>query len=169
MQLKNIPIFTKINLKAVPHIIYKSRFIIAVVTAAILLLSGCTKEKLIEQNQNLLQEYFENNILNNNFAVHLATNEGSDITAQYSGYLFKLTKGTTLLSGSMTSELNGTTYNGTWASNDDYSKLTITLPNNVAVFSFLNREWRFTKKSTSLMELAPWGTTEAKVLHMQKQ
>jgi hypothetical protein len=34
---------------------------------------------------------------------------------------------------------------------------------------FLNREWRFTKKSLPQMELAPWGTTEPLVLHMLRQ
>ncbi len=150
-----------------PVVIYKSRFIIAIALAALLLLSSCSKSALIEQNQSLLQQYFETNILNKDFKVHLAMDNGADITTQFSGYTFKLTKNT-LVDGPMAATLGTTTLTGTWSCNEDYSKLVITLPNSVIAFAFLNREWKFIKKAVPIMELAPWGTTEPKVLHMER-
>lgn len=167
MPQKNLPIFTLPKLNEVPVVIYKSRFLIAILSAAILLLSSCSKEALIEQNQSLLAQYFEENILNKDFVVHLATDNGATLTSDFNGFTFKLTK-STLLNGPMTATGNSQTYTGTWSSNDDYSKLVITLPLAIPSFSFLNREWKFTKKAIPIMELAPWGTTEPKVLHMQR-
>ena len=97
----------------------------------------------------------------------VATDNGADLTAQYTGYTFVLYK-STYYNGPMTAVKNGVTYNGTWSSNDDYSKLVITFPSTPAEFVFLNREWKFTKKSLPIMELAPWGTLEPKVLHMEQ-
>lgn len=150
-----------------PALVYKSRFVIAIAFAMLLLLLGsCGKKSIVEQQQqNILQQYFEDNILNRDFTVNLATDNGADITGQFSGYTFKLLK-TTLANGQMTAVISGTTYTGSWSCNEDYSKLVITLPAAVPAFSFLNREWKFTKKAIPTMELAPWGTTEPDVLHM---
>jgi hypothetical protein len=167
MPLKNIRLFTTPKPEQMVIFNYRLRIIIALAFAALLLLSGCTKAALIEQQRSLLEEYFENNILDKDFVVQLATDNGADLTAQYNGYTFKLTKNT-LLDGPITATSGSTVFNGTWSSNDDYSKLVITLPNTVAPFIFLSREWKFTKKAVPVMELAPWGTTEAKVLHMQR-
>lgn len=168
MQLKNIPIFTFLKSGDMPTVLYRSRFIIAILFAIILLLSSCKKiAEAIQPSQSALQQYFEENILNRDFTVHLATDNGADLTAQFSGYKFKLTKNT-LLDGPMTATNSTNTYTGTWNCNDDYSKLVITLPATVSTFGFINREWRFTKKTFPIMELAPWGTTDPKVLHMER-
>ena len=116
----------------------------------------------------ILEQYFEANVLNRNFIINLATNNGVDITAQYSGYTFKMFK-TDYYHGPGEIRKGTTVYSGTWSSNTDYSKLVITLPSTPSEFVFLNREWRFTKKAFPQMELAPWGTTEPLVLHMIKQ
>ena len=171
MRLKNIPIFTSFNVKDLPGLIYKSRFFIALTIATILLLSSCSKSQLAaiigNPSQTLMQQYFEENILNRDFKVQLATDSTADLTTQFNGYTFKLTK-STLLNGPMTATNGTVSYTGSWSCNDDYSKLVITLPTTVSAFSFLNREWRFTKKAVPVMELAPWGTTEPKVLHMER-
>jgi len=167
MQLKNLPIFTILKAEGIPGFIYKSRFLIAIIFAVILLLSGCSKNVLVEQNRSLLEQYFEDNILNKDFIVRLATDNGTDLTPQFTGYNFKLVKNT-LLNGPMTATTGTTTLTGTWNCNEDYSKLVITLPTSVAAFVFLNREWKFTKKAVPIMELAPWGTTEPKILHMER-
>ena len=162
-----MPIFTTLKSEGMPALLYKSRFIIAVIFAALLMLSGCSKSALIEQNRGLLEQYFEDNILNKDFIVRLATDNGADLTPQYKGYKFVLKKNT-LLNGPMTATLGTTTYTGTWTCNDDYSKLIISLPATVPSFAFLTREWKFTKKTVPVMELAPWGTTEPKILHMER-
>jgi hypothetical protein len=144
------------------------RIIIALAIATLLLLSSCKKNPVTAIQEDLLQQYFETNILNRDFTVRLATDGGANLTTQYNGYLFKLVK-TTLTDGPMTATKGGAVYTGTWSCNSDYSKLVITLPNTPAEFGFLNREWRFTKKNVPVMELAPWGSLEPKVLHMERQ
>ena len=165
MPLRNTVIFTKLKSEGMPGIIYRWRFVIALVIATVLLLSGCSKSALIAANRGLLEQYFEDNILNKDFVVELATDSTANITSQFNGYTFKLSKNT-LQDGPMTATTGTTVINGTWSANDDYSKLVITLPSST--FTFLNREWKFTKKAVPIMELAPWGTTEPKVLHMQR-
>ena len=117
--------------------------------------------------QSTYEKQFEDNILNKNFRVHLAVDNGTDLTAQYSGYTYILYKAT-YYNGPMTAVKSGVTYNGTWSSNNDYSKLVISFSSVPAEFIFLNREWKFTNKSLPIMELAPWGTLEPKVLHMER-
>lgn len=137
----------------------------------ILFLSGsCKKIKAAAGDRSALQELFEENILNRNFIVHLATDNGTDITDEYVGYNFILTKDTSFYGGPMTGTKAGVTYTGTWACNEDFSKLTVNLthPSTPPEFNFINRAWKFTKKAFPIMELAPWGTTEPKVLHMER-
>jgi len=151
-----------------PNLIYNLRIWTAILLASILLLSGCGKKDGTPAQQDLLQQYFETNILNSDFTVNLATDTSVNLTPNYNGYLFRLLKNT-LSDGPMTAVKGGVTYTGTWSCNNDYSKLTISLPSIPAEFIFLNREWKFTKKAVPVMELAPWGSTDPKVLHMQKQ
>ena len=134
----------------------------------ILFLQGCKKDGLTPKEQ-LYQKYFEQNVLNSDFIVSLATDNGTNLTAQYSGWVFKLLKNT-YFDGPMTAVKNGQTYTGTWACNDDFSKLTINInmPDVPADLIFINRSWRFTKKDLPVMELAPWGTSDPIVLHMQR-
>ena len=134
--------------------------------SALLLLNGC-KKAIQNLDRSLAEQYFETNILNNDFTVQLATDNGNDLTSQYTADTFRLYKNS-LLDGPMTGAKNGVIYHGTWSCNDDYSKLTITLPNSPAEFVFLTREWKFTKKALPIMELAPWIATTPVVLHMEK-
>lgn len=145
------------------------RFLFFVLPAMILLpaVTGCGKKAVEAAQATYLQQQFEDNILNKNFRVQLATDTAVDLTSQYTGYTYVLYK-STYYNGPMTAVKNGVTYNGTWSCNDDYSKLVIIFPSTPSEFVFLNREWRFTKKSLPIMELAPWGTTDPKVLHMEQ-
>ncbi|MDB5202567.1 MAG: hypothetical protein JWQ27_1976 [Ferruginibacter sp.] len=156
--------------KRFDRIFFKWRFVIATLLAAVMLFAGgCSKTGSNQATENLLQQYFEQNVLNRDFIVSNANDNGTDLTAQYNGYVFRLMKNT-YFDGPMTAAKNGVTYTGTWTSNDDYGKLVIniTQPSIPAGFTFINREWRFTKKAFPVMELAPWGSTDAKVLHMQR-
>ena len=153
-----------------PNILYRSRFFIALLVSMLLLVSGCKKNTATNPvTENVLEQYFEVNILNRDFKVVLATDNGADLTSNYDGYLFRLLKNT-YYDGPMTGTKNGVVFTGTWSTNDDFSKLNITIdhPTPPASFSFLNRAWRFTRKAVPVMELAPWGTTDAKVLHMER-
>lgn len=152
-----------------PTTIFNYRIWIALMCAALLLMSGC--KKTVENiSQGTLQTYFEDNILNKDFVVELATDSAVNITSDYTGYSFILAKGSTYYDGPMTGTKNGVTYTGTWACNEDYSKLTISItsPSVPAEFIFLNRPWKFVRKSLPIMELSPWGSTDPKVLHMRR-
>ncbi|RYZ99549.1 MAG: hypothetical protein EOP47_16470 [Sphingobacteriaceae bacterium] len=143
-------------------------FIIALFFAAmILLLQGCKKGD--DPAAQLYEEYFEKNVLNSDFVVQLATDNGTDNTPQYNGWIFRLLK-TTYYTGPMTATKAGNTYTGTWACDESYGKLTINIaqPTVPAEFVFLNKAWRFTKKDLPVMELAPWGAAPAQVLHMRR-
>jgi len=129
--------------------------------------TGCSKKAVEQAQATYAQQQFETNILNRNFRVHFASDNGVDLTSQFTGYTFVLYK-STYFNGPMTAVKNGTTYTGSWSSNDDYSKLVIGFPSAPPEFTFLVREWRFTKKDLPVMELAPWGTLEPKILHMER-
>jgi hypothetical protein len=151
------------------NLFYKWRFVIALFFAAmILILQSCRKDAPAP-TIDLLQQYFEENVLNRDFRVSLATDNGTNLTSQYDGWTFRLLKNT-FTDGPMTAIKNGQTYTGTWSCTEDYGKLTIniTQPSIPASFEFINRAWRFTKKDIPTMELAPWGSTAAIVLHMQR-
>ena len=171
MQQKNIPISIRHKINNMFTLLYKGRLIVAIAFALLLLLSGsCKKLAAAAGSRSQLEALFEENILNKNFVVDLATDNGADLTSQYNGYNFILTKTTSFYDGPMTGTKAGVTYTGTWISNDDYSKLIINLtsPAPPAEFTFINRSWKFTKKAFPVMELAPWGSTEPKVLHMKR-
>lgn len=170
MPQKNSPIFTVHKLKNMPAIFYKGSFVIAVVCSILLLLSSCKKLALLNGDQSTLEQYFADNVLNKNFIVDFASDSGTDITSEYNGYNFILTKTTSFYDGNMTGTKNGVTYSGTWSSNSDYSQLIINLtsPSIPAEFVFLNRAWKFTKKDVPVLKLAPWGNSDPKVLHMRR-
>ncbi len=155
------------KIEGLPEFLYRSRFIIVILISIILLLASCSKSAIQADVLSAAQQYFDDNVIGRDFRVELATDNGSDITAQYTGYLFRLNKNTTY-DGPLTATIGTTVYTGTWSCNDDYSKLVISLPSTPAVFGFLTREWKFTKKSLPIMELAPWGTLEPDVLHMER-
>lgn len=170
MPKKNTTISILYKMNAISTILYKRRFLIAIAFALILLLlSSCKKLAVAAGSRSQLEALFEENILNKNFVVHLATDNGIDITSQYAGYNFILTKTTSFYEGPMTGTKAGVVYTGTWTSNDDYSKLIINLstPTPPVEFNFLNRTWKFTKKAVPILELAPWAG-DVKVLHMER-
>jgi hypothetical protein len=153
----------------IPEFMFNKRYIILFLCASILLLAGC--KKTIESiNQNTLQKFFEENILNRTFVVELAKDTTVDKTSIYTGYEFVLAKGTSYTGGPMTGIKNGNTITGSWSTDAEYTKLDILLnsPTIPTEFIFINRVWKFTKKSLPIMELAPWGSTDPKVLHMRR-
>jgi len=107
-------------------------------------------------------------VLNKNFIVVYATDTSVDITSRYNGYTFVLLK-TDYYHGPLEVTKNSVLLTGSWSSNDDYSKLVITLPGIPPEFIFLNRQWRFTSKSIPVLKLAPWGSSAPVVLHMLRQ
>lgn len=153
---------------AINNFVVKWGFLIALFFAmGILLLQGCNKSE--DPAAQLYEEYFEENVLNSDFVVQLASDNGVDNTAQYNGWVFRLMKNT-FYDGPMTAVKAGVTYTGTWACDQSYGKLTINInqPSVPAEFVFINRAWRFVKKDLPVMELAPWGSSAAQLLHMRR-
>lgn len=132
----------------------------------VLLVTSCKKPQV--KGNALFEQYFEANILNRNFIITLAENNSVDITSSYKGYVFVLLK-TDMYHGPLKVTLNASVFEGTWKCNDDYSKLTISLPSVPPEFVFLKRDWKFTSKSLPTLKFAPWGTTESIALNMTQQ
>lgn len=133
-----------------------------------ILISFSCKKAIQNAEQSLLQKYFDKYVIGNNFTVTLAKDSSTDITADYSGYTFELLK-TDEFHGPLQANKGAAQYLGTWSSNDDYSKLDISLPDSIPVFTFLTRSWRFTKKANPTLQLAPWGSDAPLVLNMTHQ
>jgi hypothetical protein len=123
---------------------------------------------LVADQATAFEKYFESSILNQNFIVILASTNGTDITSNYKGYQFMMLK-TDYYHGPIQVTKDATTFTGTWSSNEDYSKLVITLPTAPPEFIFLTREWRFTGKNLPQLDLSPWGTNDPFVLHILRQ
>ena len=91
MQLKNFLESMKELKPFVTSFLLKWRFLIAILfAAAILFLQGCGKSE--SPTEDLYQKYFETNVLNSDFIVSLATDNGNNLTGQYDGWVFKLLK-----------------------------------------------------------------------------
>jgi len=168
MPKENLTIFTRNNLNVIPVYMYKAKYIIAIILSIFLLTTGCKKTKEV-QVVTVFEQYFEQNILNRDFIVSYAKDQGTEITTQFDGYIFKLFKNT-YYDGPMTAIKSGVTYSGTWSSNSDYGNLIINLnqPSIPNDFIFINRQWRFTSKALPVMKLAPWGSTDSTELYMQR-
>jgi len=167
MPAKNSGISIALKMHVMKTLLFRPAIIFLTAVTLLFAVNGCSKTAVEAIQQTAYEKQFEDNILNKNFRVHLATDNGVDLTAQYTGYTFVLYK-STYYNGPMTAVKNSVTYNGTWSSNEDYSKLVITFPATPTEFTFLTRDWKFTKKSLPIMELAPWGNLEPKVLHMER-
>ena len=169
MPQKNSAVFTIFNNQWLTTIT-SSLTVVLLVCCVVLCSSGCKKLALLTGSQSALEQAFADNVLGKNFVVDFASDSSVDITSQYAGYNFVLTKTTSFYDGDMTGTKDGVTYTGTWASNSDYSKLVINLnsSNIPPSFAFLNRSWKFTKKGVPVLELAPWGSTDPKVLYMRR-
>jgi hypothetical protein len=135
----------------------KISFAVMAIAFIVFSTTGCKKEADSIDNAN---------VLNKTLTVHLATDNGTTITSNYSAYTFKCAAG-----GVFTATNTLFSINGTWAANADFSKVTFTLPTPPSEFIFLNREWTFTKYTTPIMELGYSATAggEYKILHFQKQ
>ena len=74
-----------------PTLFFKTRFLIAIIFSALILAFGC-KKTVETQTVDILQQYFDQNVLNRDFRVDSATDNGVDITHQYDTYIFRLEK-----------------------------------------------------------------------------
>lgn len=135
--------------------------------ASMVILFSC-KKTIQNLGQSTLEKYFSTYVIGSDFTVTLAKDSSADFTNTYDGYTFVLLE-TDLYHGPLKATKGQNEYMGTWATNDDYSKLDISLPDSIPEFQFLSRSWRFTKKTNPTLELAPWGSSAPFVLYMTRQ
>lgn len=140
---------------------------ISTLLISVVILFSC-KKTIQSLQQSTLEKYFSMYVIGSDFTVTLAKDSSHDITNLYGGYTFVLLK-TDLYHGPLKATIGQNEYMGTWATNDDYSKLDISLPDSIPEFRFLSRSWRFTKKTNPTLELAPWGSDEPITLYMTRQ
>ena len=95
-----------------PNLLYRSRYIIVILLSIIILLASCSKSAIEAKYISAAQQYFDDNVLGRDFKVALATDNGTDITTNYTGFLFKLIK-STYYDGPFTATNGGTVYSGT--------------------------------------------------------
>lgn len=145
----------------------KKLFTFIILLVSMVLCFSC-KKTLQNLDQSVMEKYFDKYVIGSDFVVSLARDSSSDITSLYDGYKFVLLK-TDLYHGPLKATSGSNECYGTWATNNDYSKLDISLPDSIAGFPFLSRSWRFTKKTNPTLELAPWGSAAPIVLHMTRQ
>ncbi len=126
------------------------------------------KKTIDSIERSVLEKYFDDNLIGRNFIVSLATDSTTDLTSEYAGYIFVLLK-TDFYNGPLQATKGANKYVGSWSANEDYSKLTIVLPDSIQEFKFLSRSWRFTKKDVPTLKLAPWGSSAPLVLYMTRQ
>lgn len=126
---------------------------------------GCKKA---DTTSSVLEDYFEDNVLNRNFSITYAIDNGTVITGDYAGYIFLLKNGSDYYSGPLIVTKDGTTITGSWSSNSDYGKLKIALPPSPESFKFLTRDWRFTSKKLPILKFAPWGSDDNTALTMER-
>lgn len=114
------------------------------------------------------QKLFEENILNREFIISYAIDHGDIRTSVYKGFKFILFKND-YYHGPLKATKDGQVYEGTWRANEDYGKLTISLPGYPEEFKFLTRDWRFLSKKIPVLKLSPWGEDESIIIHLTRK
>jgi hypothetical protein len=155
----NIQQYIRIKITQMLSLFFKYRILIAIIFSIALVSLSCKKSESTVSNQ----VFFETNVLNQTLTVHLALDNGSNLTSQFAAYTFSFAT-----NGTMTASNSLLTFSGTWSTTSDYSTLTIILHPAVPEFAFLNRQWKFTRFSVPIMEFAPSASGDNKGLHFQK-
>jgi hypothetical protein len=108
---------------------------------ALLAISSISCKKLIEQQQ---KNAAMNIITNGQWYVKIYTDNGTDITSSFSGYVFQFKQDGTVVG------VNGTTsVTGTWSADVNNYTITSNFPNAVSPLIKLNGVWKITDSSVS--------------------
>lgn len=142
-----------------------SRVKILVIIIAATSFLACKKSA----DESVAEKFFSENVLGRDFVITHAYDEDTDLTSRYSGYIFVLRKGADFYGGTLIAKKGSITYQGTWATNEQFGKLDILLPASPLEFGFLTRSWRFTSKSLPILKFAPWGSDARIQLTMERQ
>lgn len=136
------------------NLFYKLMLILSISFTSTILLISCDKD---DDDSNSTpssnSQYFSANVVGRDLLVQQASDNSTDITAQFNGYTFHLTK-TATYSGTISASNDLLTVNGTWSVAGDFDKITFTFPTDViSSLSFFNKEWQFSSRATTVIEL----------------
>jgi hypothetical protein len=116
-------------------------------------LSSCTKGDDNSATNASSQQYFSTNVVNHDFAVLMATDNGTDITANYNGINFRFAD-TATLAGTATASNSLLTVHGTWTVDAAYDKITFSFPTTTLTsLSFMNKQWQFMNRNSQAIDL----------------
>ena len=118
-------------------------------------------------SREYMEQMFALLVLDKKFMVKLAIDSaGNNLTNTYDQHEIFLRK-ETFYKGPLEIYANGTRYDGTWESNEDYSRLNLEIE-GLAEFEFYNTLWRFTHKSLDILKIAPIENPGQKQIHLVK-
>ena len=120
-------------------------------------------KKLVQQQE---QQAVLNIITNGNWYVYQYLQGDSDITANFSGYLFKFTS-----YGTVTGTKNSVSVTGTWAANINARTITSNFPSAGPPVSLLNGVWKINDSGTDFVLASYTDTTThiSDTLQLRKQ
>ena len=118
-------------------------------------------------NKEYMEQMFALLVLDKKFMIKLAIDSaGINLTDTYDEHEIYLRK-ETFYKGPLEIYADGTRYDGTWESNDDYSRLNLEIE-GLPEFEYYNTLWRFTHKSLDILKIAPVENPGQKQLHLVK-
>ena len=140
--------------------------IIVISLTGTVLLSSCSKDDDDNTPPSSNAVYFSDNALARDLLVQQASDNSTDITAQFAGYTFRLTK-TAALSGTISASNDLLTVNGTWSIDANYDKITFVFPTDVInSLAFFNKEWQFSSRATTVIQLT---ASDGDILKFQRK
>jgi hypothetical protein len=120
-------------------------FFFLLLFSGILLLNGCSKD------ENNTPAWPGNQLLiDKNFSVPYAKDNGADVTANYNGIIFRFAGPATSLTGTATAANSLFTVTGTWTMNSSRDKISFSFPTNLLPdLAFMNKTWKITNAFVS--------------------
>src|SRR5882757_2606673 len=112
-------------------------------------ISSCSKK---DGTMPATETNFDAAVLNKDFYIGSANNDGTDITAQFNGYVFKYSKSNSV-AGYVIANNNLLNFNGTWTTSADFSTITLAFSNAPDDFNFMNNTWKISAVSNTSFHL----------------
>ena len=136
-------------------IIFKKNIFFSFFASSMVFLAGCSKK------ENLITGDLSTQLTASNWAIHYF-NAGSDITGDFSGYIFHFSS-----NGNCTAKKGNSTITGSWQvvkADNNVEKLQMNISSN-PVLQSLNEWWELQAISYNLVEFTVDDTTKNKQFH----
>src|SRR5882757_8587218 len=131
--------------------IIKIAFIAMLLFVAIISFSNCSKDDNTTIAVSDNKKYFEDTVLDHDLILSSVSDNGTDISSQYSKYTFRFSK-TSTLSGTIMIGNTDTPLTASWTVDETYNDLTISISPSPAPFAFLNDEFVFVSRTNFTLE-----------------